>query len=226
MFESILAPTPSFRVLQSLGNETVVDQAYTQTISEVVGTPLYLGLACVGVSMICFSIAVHCDWIEELAPRAANRPRMIMRNAIQHGLPEKFKNKLFIYPFALMHWSYNLTYKELLRGIPGTGTRKNGEEGPLLKVNLDGVIWLRFETLLFKIGLLVAILCTFVLIPINQTATCDREIFGNGTCAYHDSLSGFARTTIAHIPVKVVGNDFEKIQNERLQLFVEASMCF
>lgn len=207
MFESMSIPTPSFRVLESVGNETgVVDEQYTQTIAEVVLTPVYVGIVCVLLSMIFFSIAVHWDQIEELAPRAANRPRVIMKNAICYGLSEKWKNKIYIYPFALMHWSYSLTYKELLDGIPGTGTRKNGEEGPLLKVNLDGLVWLKFHTLLFKIGLLVAFLCMFVLIPINETALCDKEIFGSGTCAYHDSQSGFARTTIAHIPVRVVRN--------------------
>ena len=210
MFESMSIPTPSFRMLESVGNENgVVDEQYTQTIAEVVLTPVYVGIVCVLLSMICFSIAVHWDQIEELAPRAANRPRVIMKNAICYGLPEKWKNKIYIYPFALMHWSYSLTYKELLGGIPGTGTRKNGEEGPLLKVNLDGLVWLKFHTLLFKIGLLVAFLCMFVLIPINETALCDKEIFGNGTCAYHDSQSGFARTTIAHIPMKVVRNSLD-----------------
>ncbi len=210
MFESIFASTPSFRMLQSVGNETgVVDEQYTQTIGEVVGTPVYLGIVFVVISMVLFSIAVHFNWIEELAPRAANRPKVIMKNAICYGLSDRWKNKIYIYPFALMHWSYNLSYKELLGGIPGTGTRKNGEEGPLLKVNLDGVIWLNFHTLLFKIGLLVAFLCMFVLIPINETSYCDKEIFGKGTCAYHDSQSGFARTTIAHIPIKVVRNWLE-----------------
>ena len=33
----------------------------------------------------------------------------------------------------------------VLKGVPGTGTRKNGMEGSMLKVNLDGIVLLRFH---------------------------------------------------------------------------------
>jgi len=47
--------------------------------------------------------------------------------------------------FGWIPWSLSLSYDQLLNGIPGTGTRKDGMEGSMLKVNLDGIILLRFH---------------------------------------------------------------------------------
>jgi hypothetical protein len=176
----------------------------SQSIQSVVGNPSILGAAWLGFCMIFYALAIYFEWIEDLAPRAANRPKAIMKNAILHGFSEKHRNKIYLYPFAWIMWAYNLTYKQCLVGIPGTGTRKNGWEGPLLKTNLDAVILLKFHTLLFKIALLVAFLCMFVLIPVNVTVGCDVEMLGMGTCAVHNSRSGFIQTTISNIPDKIV----------------------
>ena len=203
MFDSVSATTTWSRVLQAT---TVVETPDSQSIGSVVGTPSWLGALCLLFSMVCLSCAIHYDCIEQLAPRAANRPKSVMKNAILHGISDKFKNKIYVYPFAWIYWAFKLTYKQCLSGIPGTGTRKDGWEGPLLKVNLDGVIWLKFHTLLFKISLVVAVLCTLVLLPVNMTAKCDPEIFGRGTCAQHYNQSQFVQTTIAHIPDKVVSS--------------------
>ena len=180
----------------------------TQTIQSVVGNPVMFGAIFLLICMIFFSVAIHYEWNDELAPRAANRPKAVMKNAILHGFSDRYKDKIYIYPFAWIVWSYNLTYKQCLSGIPGTGTRKDGWEGPLLKTNLDAVILLKFHTLVFKIGLLVAALCLIVILPVNTTAGCDPAVFGSGTCAQHDKLSGFVRTTIANIPDKVVSSLF------------------
>ncbi len=47
--------------------------------------------------------------------------------------------------FGWIPWTLSFSYDQLLKGIPGTGTRKNGMEGSMLKVNLDGIILLRFH---------------------------------------------------------------------------------
>ncbi len=47
--------------------------------------------------------------------------------------------------FGWMFWTMSLSYEQLLKGVPGTGTRKNGMEGSMLKVNLDGIVLLRFH---------------------------------------------------------------------------------
>jgi hypothetical protein len=47
--------------------------------------------------------------------------------------------------FGWIPWTLSISYDQLLRGVPGTGTRKGGMEGSLLRVNLDGIILLRFH---------------------------------------------------------------------------------
>ena len=47
--------------------------------------------------------------------------------------------------FGWIPWTLSLSYETLLKGVPGTGTRKNGMEGSMLKVNLDGIVLLRFH---------------------------------------------------------------------------------
>ena len=44
-----------------------------------------------------------------------------------------------------MFWVMSLKYEDMLKGVPGTGTRKDGMEGSMLKVNLDGIVLLRFH---------------------------------------------------------------------------------
>jgi hypothetical protein len=56
--------------------------------------------------------------------------------------------------FGWIPWTLSLSYDQLLNGVPGTGTRKGGMEGSLLKVNLDGIILLRFHGELFIIIIL------------------------------------------------------------------------
>ena len=72
-------------------------------------------------------------------------------------------------------------------------------EGPLLKTNLDAVICLRYHTLLFKLSCMICGLCTFVILPINLTATCDITVFGVGTCYQrhksHPNNTGFFKLT-------------------------------
>ena len=72
-------------------------------------------------------------------------------------------------------------------------------EGPLLKTNLDAVICLRYHTLLFKLSCMICGLCTFVILPINLTATCDPTVFGVGTCYQrhksHPNNTGFFKLT-------------------------------
>lgn len=171
----------------------------------VVGSSIYLGIVSLVLCMLFFSLAIHNEWIEDLAPRAANRPREVMKNAILFNLTSVHKNKVWYYPIAWIIWAYNLTYKECIFGIPGTGTRRNGWEGPLLKTNLDAVILMKYHTLLFKISVMVAALCLFVLLPVNVTSVCDPETFGEFICTEHGNASiGFTKTTFANIPDKRV----------------------
>ncbi len=75
-----------------------------------------------------------------------------------------------------------LTYPDLMDGIPGTGTRKDGWSGPMLKCNLDGIIMLKFHTMMLKISILASILCMLKVLPLNYTAKCYTGLLGTGTC--------------------------------------------
>jgi hypothetical protein len=48
-------------------------------------------------------------------------------------------------------WTLSLSYDTLLNGVPGTGTRKEGMAGSLLKVNMDGIILLRYHGELLRL---------------------------------------------------------------------------
>ena len=193
----------------------------TTAIKSTTSTSLFLlsALGSILITVVClliFGLAIHKNWNDNLTPRAANLPKDVLKNALLYyhnqnkNKTNKYMDKLTsFYPTALIVWSYNLTYKQCLQGIPGTGTRNKGWDGPLLKVNLDGVILLKYHTLLFKISLLVAMLCTFVLLPIYATATCDPDTFGYGTCKVHietDTMA-FRKTTISNIPDKSYNNN-------------------
>ena len=161
------------------------------------------GLAC---SLIFFGFALYMEWNKDLTPRIANRPKGVLKRAIFHHLPE-WMNTPFFYPVAWIGWAYQLTYTECYHGIPGTGTRKDGKEGPLLNCNLDTIIMMRYHALLFKVGVLVFVLCTFVILPVNTTADCDTQIFRSETCEKREiavNNSFFAYTSIDNIPDKVV----------------------
>ena len=164
-----------------------------------------LGAIVTGSSLLLFGVFVRWGWGDELAPRIANRPKKVLTNAMGYHLPNWMKHPAW-YPIIWIGWAYRLTYKECLRGIPGTGTRKDGSEGPLLKTNLDAIIFLRYVTLLSKVAVLVALLCSLVILPVNLTADCSIDTFGNGTCFVVDNPNRtfFWRTTIANIPDKIV----------------------
>ena len=182
-----------------------------ESVFDVVGKPMVFGACSLLCCTVFFILAVHYEWTNDLAPRCANRPKAVIKNAILATIPEKYRTNsfatlTFVYPVAWILWSYKLTYKQLIDGIPGTGTRKDGWKGPLLKTNVDAVILLKYHTLLFKISVLVAFLCMCVIIPINTTASCDEKTFGPGTCMALENNTDFIKTTIANIPNKFVSS--------------------
>mmetsp|Transcript_106364 Transcript_106364/g.216917 ORF Transcript_106364/g.216917 Transcript_106364/m.216917 type:complete len:1248 (+) Transcript_106364:328-4071(+) len=184
------------------------------TLGDVIGTPMLLGMASLMVCTAFFAVVIHLGWIDDLSPRIANRPKEITKNSLFHDLDPSLRNTIYYYPVAFILWAYNLTYRQILKGLPGTGTRKNGREGPLLKANLDAIILLKYHTLLFKVSVLVAFLCVVFLIPINTTAKCDRVVFGFVTCSQHNATNvGFYSTTIGNIPNKIYNNDRKELSD-------------
>lgn len=170
-----------------------------------------IGGAGLAFSLIFFGFVLYMECNKDLTPRIANRPKGVLKRAIFHHLPA-WMNTPFFYPVAWIGWAYQLTYTECYNGIPGTGTRKDGKEGPLLTCNLDTIIMMRYHALLFKVGVLVFVLCTFVILPVNTTADCDPQIFRSETCEKREiavNNSFFAYTTIDNIPDKVFNNTIE-----------------
>ena len=101
-------------------------------------------------------------------------------------------------------WCNSIPYETLLRGVPGTGTRNGGLDGLLLKVNMDGIVLLRFQSLCLKICALITVLCLFVILPLNLTARCHYEESTGAPVACFDwertNLTNYDVTTLANIP--------------------------
>ena len=100
-------------------------------------------------------------------------------------------------------WSMSLTYDTMLKGVPGTGTRRGGLDGSMLKVTMDGIVLLRFHALGRKIALFASCLCIVILLPLYYTAQCS----GNYDPALEPScnatnynLTNFDQTTLANVP--------------------------
>eukprot|EP00547_Thalassionema_nitzschioides_P003598 CAMPEP_0194208912 /NCGR_PEP_ID=MMETSP0156-20130528/7215_1 /TAXON_ID=33649 /ORGANISM="Thalassionema nitzschioides, Strain L26-B" /LENGTH=1137 /DNA_ID=CAMNT_0038935977 /DNA_START=263 /DNA_END=3676 /DNA_ORIENTATION=- len=99
----------------------------------------------------------------------------------------------------------------MLKGVPGTGTRKGGLEGIMLKVNLDGIVLLRFYNLCFRISIFISIVCIGIVLPINLTGYCgykespDEESakcfsgFNDGSGS-RPNITNYDLTTLANIP--------------------------
>ena len=136
-----------------------------------------------------FGLAIRYGFNNQVAPRSWSRPPEILKNVLNA-------------PFAFnwISWSRKLSYPDLMAGIPGTGTRNKGLAGPPLRVNLDGIIMLKYHVLLLKISVLATILCLLIVLPLNLTADCDVNVLGSGTCDLTDGLTDFESTTIANIP--------------------------
>ena len=90
----------------------------------------------------------------------------------------------------------------MLTGIPSTGTRSLGNYGPLLKMNLDGIVFLRFHEMSLKFCSIVTFIALGISLPLNYTARCydlGNEDNGNDDNEACLNLSNFDRTTTANI---------------------------
>jgi hypothetical protein len=111
---------------------------------QALGVNLFMGSGFCALSLITFSAAVEFSFNSQLAPRTWARPKAILKNVL--------KSPHLPYGLQWIPWALKLTYKEMLEGILGTGTRKNGWPGAMLKCNLDDIIVLKFHALCFRAG--------------------------------------------------------------------------
>lgn len=110
------------------------------TTLQAIGFTLVGGSTCLLVSFAAFGIAVSRRSVY-IAPRCTARPRDVIYNPSPKSKWQRRGTPML----GWIPWCSELTYDQLLRGVPGTGTRKGGLQGSLLKVNLDGIVLLRFH---------------------------------------------------------------------------------
>jgi hypothetical protein len=113
-------------------------------------------------------------------------------------------------------WVMRLSYDTMLRGVPGTGTRDGGMSGIMLKVNLDGIVLLRFHHLCLRICSLAAFLYLFIVLPLYATAQCSRlsgDLDTEDCRLPNYNLTDYQRLTLANVPTLTIQrtNDFQGV---------------
>ena len=160
------------------------------------------GGTCIAVvSIAAFGVAVSSRH-PFIAPRCSARPKDTIYNPDpQHSCQDRGSPLL-----GWITWTLGLTYDEMLRGVPGTGTREGGMAGSMLAVKLDGIVLLRFHTMAMKVAGLASLLLLSVILPAYATGLChvgsqaeeDGTVYGCATTAYN--VTNYERTTIANVP--------------------------
>jgi hypothetical protein len=174
-----------------------------------------IGFTCVGgsivlfLSLLAFGIAVRKQ-SQYVAPRCAARPKKVIFNPKPEH-PDQNRGSALL---GWIRWTMGLTYDTMLKGVPGTGTRKNGLEGSMLQCTLDGIVLIRFNELCFRITKVVTFICLCFILPMNLTARCyDEQQKGNNKYPGCESggqhnLTNYDRTTLANIPALEEGVTF------------------
>ena len=127
------------------------------------------GIAAFGISITAFGCAVKSQSMY-VAARCIARPLNVIYNPHpKHPCQNRGNPTL-----GWIMWVMRLRYDTMLRGVPGTGTRDGGLSGALLKVNLDGIVLLRFHHLCLRICFLALLLYIVIVLPLYKTAQCSR----------------------------------------------------
>ncbi|KAL7557538.1 hypothetical protein ACA910_019251 [Epithemia clementina (nom. ined.)] len=181
------------------------------TTLEALAFNVAAGTALGLTSLFGFGVAVVHQH-EYIAPRCAARPKSVIYNMASYSSPL----------LGWIPWTLNLSYETLLQGIPGTGTRQEGQSGSLLRCNLDAIVLLRFHALGLKVSAVATLLCCGLL-PLYWTSEChsvqqqesqyDYYYNGNQATAEQEqnwrydacasaanNLTNYERTTIANVP--------------------------
>lgn len=153
------------------------------------------------LSMLAFGCAVK-NQNTYVAARCVARPPEVIYNSDPHKHPCQNRGNPV---FGWIPWVMGLTYESMLRGVPGTGTRSQGLSGVLLKVNLDGVVLLRFHHLCLRVCSLACFLYLLVVLPVYTTAQCSRigGDYGTLNCEgenFNTTEYNYQRLTLANIP--------------------------
>jgi hypothetical protein len=170
------------------------------TTLETIGYTAGGGLGVTLITIGLFGCAVKAR-STYIAPRCTARPKETIYNPRPTAFSQsQARGNAWL---GWVAWCNSLSYETLLRGVPGTGTRKGGMEGILLKVNMDGVVLMRFQALCLKVCILITVLCLGVILPINLTARCHHQpnnIDTPPSCYGNTNFTNYEITTLAHIP--------------------------
>lgn len=95
-----------------------------------------------------------------------------------------------------------ISYAQMLDGVPGTGTRSNGLSGLLLKINLDGIVLIRFHHLCLRVSSLALVLYIVIVLPIYKTSQCS-SVGGDiaSSICLEQNLTDYQRLTISNVPL-------------------------
>jgi hypothetical protein len=118
-----------------------------------IGFTVVAGTCGFAVSMISFGFATSKQ-SAFIAARCIGRPKTVIYNPNPTHTCQDRGNVFW----GWVPWVMKLTYATMLSGVPGTGTRDGGLSGLMLKVNLDGIVLMRFHHLCFRVSSLAAIL--------------------------------------------------------------------
>ena len=170
------------------------------TTLEAIGFTVVGGSIVFFLSLLAFGIAVRRQ-SQYVAPRCSARPKQVIYNPKpEHSAQDR--GNAFL---GWIRWSMSLTYDTMLRGVPGTGTRKGGLEGSMLRTTMDGIVLIRFNELSYRITKVATVLCLGLILPMNITARCfEEQQSGNEYPGCNSgttyNLTNYDKTTLANIP--------------------------
>ena len=124
---------------------------------SAIGLTAVAGLCGFCASMGAFGVAMSKQ-SNFVAARCVGRPKTVIYNP-KPSNPCQDRGNVF---WGWVPFVMKLTYATMLSGVPGTGTRDYGLSGLMLKVNLDGIVLIRFHHLCFRVSLLAAILYVLI----------------------------------------------------------------
>ena len=169
------------------------------------------GVGCgVLTGTLCLFAGALCLRITHIAPRCEARPRNAIYHpnaAPAHSLEPSAVQNRGNPLYGWIFWVLQLSYHQLLEGVPGTGTRNDGVDGHLLKLNLDAIVMLRFHALGLRITSFAMCLYCGIALPVYFTSRCfdapyndETGIVENCTLDASYNLTRYERLTLANVP--------------------------
>lgn len=222
----VITPTTSTTGTTTSTSGTGVTATSTQPIYlEDVFFSFGIGCIILAITLFLFAIAIRCR-STHIAPRTEARPRNVIYNVDANKKTnvsnstnsnncsndndyeqQQVQNRGNPFCLGWIGWIMKLSYHTMLQGVPGTGTRNNGLDGSMLRVNLDNIVILRFHSLCLRIAIAAMLIYCGCVWPIYITARCfeypfavDGTISSNCTDKKFYNLTNYQRLTLANIP--------------------------